>query len=71
MHKLVADLEHRGLLTLRPRAAHRRILAAELTGRGRALVADADAHTKALDDHMTAGLDERQRQQLLDPSSGF
>jgi DNA-binding MarR family transcriptional regulator len=66
MHKLVTDLEHRGLLTLRPRAGHGRILATELTDQGRRAVADADAHTQGIEDRMIAGLDEQQRQQLSD-----
>jgi DNA-binding MarR family transcriptional regulator len=66
MHKLVTDLEHRSLLTLGPRAGHGRILATELTDQGRRMVTDADAHTQSIEERMTAGLDQRQRRQLLD-----
>ena len=49
MHKLVADLEQRGLLTLHPRAGHGRILDAHLTNQGRQVMADADKRAKAIE----------------------
>lgn len=64
MHKLVTELNHRGLLTLRPRPGHRRILDAHLTSRGKELVTAADAWSRTVGERMTAGLDTRQRQQL-------
>jgi DNA-binding MarR family transcriptional regulator len=66
MHKLVTDLEHRGLLALHPRPGHRRTLDAELTAKGQQLLANADARAQAIEDRMTAGLDPQQRQQLRD-----
>lgn len=66
MHKIVTDLEHRGLLALKPRPGHGRILDAQLTGQGQELLADADTRAQAIEDRMTAGLDKQQRQQLLD-----
>jgi DNA-binding MarR family transcriptional regulator len=64
MHKLVADLEQRGLLTLQPRPGHGRILDAHLTDQGRQVMADADKRAKAIEDRMVAGLDKLQRRQL-------
>lgn len=66
MHKLVTDLEHRGLLTLQPRPGHGRILDSQLTDQGQELLVDVDTRAQAIEDRMTAGLDQRQRQQLLD-----
>ncbi|MGH2561738.1 MAG: MarR family winged helix-turn-helix transcriptional regulator [Thermomicrobiales bacterium] len=66
MHKLVTDLENRELLTLQPRPGHGRILDAHLTGQGQELLADVDTRAQAIEDRMTAGLDQRQRQLLLD-----
>jgi DNA-binding MarR family transcriptional regulator len=66
MHKLVVELEHRGLLTLQPRAGHGRIRDAHLTEVGRALLTQADARAHAVEDRMTAGLDQQQVQQLMD-----
>jgi DNA-binding MarR family transcriptional regulator len=66
MHKLVADLEHRDLLTLTPRPGHGRIRAAHLTDQGQELLAEVDIRAQAIEDRMTAGLGPRQRQQLLD-----
>jgi DNA-binding MarR family transcriptional regulator len=66
MHKLVAELEHRGLLALHPRPGHGRILDSELTDQGRQLLTGADARAQTIEDRMTAGLDRQQRQQLLD-----
>lgn len=66
MHKLVTNLEHGGLLALRPRPGHGRILDAQLTERGHELVAEADAVAQAIEDRMTAGLGQGRRQQLLD-----
>jgi DNA-binding MarR family transcriptional regulator len=66
MHKLVSDLEQRELLTLQPRPGHGRILDVHLTSLGQKLVADADSRAQAIEERMTAGLDTRQRQQLLE-----
>jgi DNA-binding MarR family transcriptional regulator len=66
MHTLVAELAHRGLLVLHPRPGHGRILDARLTDQGQHLLTDADARAQTLEDRMTAGLDDHQRQQLLD-----
>lgn len=65
MHKLVTDLEHRGLLALQPRPGHGRILDTHLTDDGERLLAEADTRTQAIEDQLTAGLSQRQRQQLL------
>lgn len=65
MHKLVADLERRGLLTLHPRAGHGRALDAHITRDGRKALAEADVRAQVIEDRMTAGLNQRQRQQLL------
>lgn len=61
MHKLVAELEHRGLLTLCPRPGHGRILDARLTDDGQRLLAEMDVVAQAIEDRMTTGLDGRQR----------
>lgn len=66
MHKMVTELEHRGLLALQPRPGHGRTLNAQLTDQGQKLVTDADARAKAIGDRMTAGLTKQQRQQLID-----
>ena len=66
MHKLVADLEQRGLLTLHPRAGHGRILDAHLTDQGRQVMADADKRAKAIEARMVADLDKQQQAQLAD-----
>ena len=66
MHKLVADLEQRGLLTLHPRAGHGRILDAHLTNQGRQVMADADKRAKAIEARMLADLDKQQQTQLAD-----
>lgn len=66
MHKMVSDLERRGLLALQPRSGHGRTLDAHLTGKGRGLLSEADARAQAVEDRMTANLDEDQRQQLFD-----
>ncbi|WP_151484083.1 MarR family winged helix-turn-helix transcriptional regulator [Streptomyces albicerus] len=66
MHKLVTELEHRGLLKLHPRPGHGRIRDAELTDEGRRLLTEADVRAQTIEDRMTAGLDDRQRRQLID-----
>lgn len=66
MHKLVTELQHRELLILQPRPGHGRILDAQLTDQGQQLLAQADTRGQAIEDRMTAGLDEQQRQQLID-----
>ena len=66
MHKIVSELEHRGLLVLQPRPGHGRTLDAQLTEQGQELLADADARAQTIEDRMTAGLDEQQRHQLID-----
>jgi DNA-binding MarR family transcriptional regulator len=66
MHRLVTDLERRELLVLRPRPGHGRIRDAELTDAGRTLLAQADSLADALDDRMTADLDDQQRRHLAD-----
>jgi len=65
MHKLVTELQHRGLVVLQPRPGHGRILEIQLTDQGKRLLTEADARARAIEDRMTARLDERQRQQLL------
>lgn len=65
MHRLVADLERRGLLTLQPRPGHGRTLDARVTGDGRKILAEAAVRAQAIEDRMTGGLDQRQRRQLL------
>ena len=66
MHKLVAELERRELLTLQPRSGHRRILDAHLSDQGQKLLAQADARAQTIEDRMVAGLDAQQRRQLID-----
>lgn len=65
MHRLVADLERRGLLTLRPRPGHGRALEAHITPNGRKLLGRADVRAQAIEDRMTAGLNQSQRRALL------
>lgn len=66
MHKLVSDLEGRGLISLQPRPGHGRALDAHLTNHGERLVAEADNMAHAIEARMTSGLDEQQHQQLLE-----
>lgn len=66
MHRLVSELEHRGLLTLQPRPGHGRILDARLTNEGERLLADAEARAQEIEGRMTARLDPQQHLQLLD-----
>jgi DNA-binding MarR family transcriptional regulator len=65
MHKIVTDLEDRGLLALQPRPGHGRTRDAHLTDQGQLLLADADTRAQAIEDRMISGLDKQQRQQLL------
>lgn len=65
MHRLVSELQHRGLLALEPRPGHGRIRAAYLTDQGRQVLAGAQALAQTIEDRMTAGLDGQQRQQLV------
>lgn len=66
MHKLVAELERRELVTLTPRPDHGRILDIHLTDQGHVFLAQADSRAQAIENRMTAGLDTQQRQQLFD-----
>lgn len=66
MHKLVTDLEQRGLVTLQSRAGHGRILDAHITDKGRRLLTAADVRAQAVEDRMVAGLDRHQRKQLAE-----
>ncbi|WP_165974713.1 MarR family winged helix-turn-helix transcriptional regulator [Nonomuraea deserti] len=66
MHKLIAELQQRDLLELRPRPGHGRILDAHLTGKGRQLLKEADVKARAIEDRMVAGLDEPQRRRLVE-----
>jgi DNA-binding MarR family transcriptional regulator len=66
MHKLIVELQARGLLELQPRPGHGRILEAQLTEKGHTLLAEVEVRAKAVEDRMTAGLDGKQRQDLLD-----
>lgn len=66
MHKLVGELERRGLLTLAKRPGHGRILDATLTAAGGRLLVDADACEREVEERMTAHLDESEREQLVD-----
>jgi DNA-binding MarR family transcriptional regulator len=66
MHKIVTDLEQRGLLGLQPRPGHGRILDARITDEGQALLVDADARAQAIEDRMTIGLNGRRRRDLVD-----
>lgn len=66
MHKLVSDLEQRGLLELQPRPGHGRIRDARLTRHGQKLLTDADARAQAIEDRMTTGLDKQQHRELVD-----
>lgn len=65
MHRMITDLERRGLLALRNRPGHARILDAHITSEGRDILAQADIRAQAIEDRMTEGLNQRQRQQLL------
>lgn len=66
MHKLVSDLADRGLLTLRPRAGHGRILEAQITDEGADLLRDARRRTEALERRMVTGFDKSERDQLAE-----
>ena len=66
MHKLVSDLRDRGLLTLRPRAGHGRILEGYVTDEGSKLLRDARRVTEAIEDRMLAGFSDRERDRLTD-----
>lgn len=66
MHRLITDLQRRGLLTLQPRPGHGRTLDAHVTDRGRQLLTEADSLTQAIEDRMAAGLNKHEQQQLTD-----
>ncbi len=65
MHRIVGDLERRGLLDLQARPGHGRIREAHLTSEGREIMAAADLRAQVIEDRMTEGMTQRQRDQLL------
>jgi DNA-binding MarR family transcriptional regulator len=66
MHRLVTELEHRGLLALRSRPGHGRIRDATLTDLGRRLLAEAAEREQAVEDRLISGLDQARRDALLE-----
>ena len=65
MHRLLTDLERRGLLSFKPRPQHGRIRDAHITAHGRKAITTARARAQVIEDRMTQGLTGRQRDQLL------
>lgn len=65
MHRIVGDLERRGLLDLQTRPGHGRIRDANLTSEGRGVMAAADLRAQVIEDRMTDGMTQRQRDQLV------
>jgi DNA-binding MarR family transcriptional regulator len=66
MHKLVADLEQRGLLQLRPRTGHGRILDANLTEQGHRILDEADLLVDAVESQLTEILSGEQQRQIVE-----
>lgn len=65
MHAIVAGLERRGLLTRAAIPGRGRLLAAELSEDGRHVVDRAHGVVRAIEERMSAGLSQAERQQLL------
>jgi len=66
MHAIVAGLEARGLLVREARPGHGRVLAAELTGEGHALVARAHDAVRTVEERMASALAVEERRQLFE-----
>jgi DNA-binding MarR family transcriptional regulator len=66
MLEVLAKLEARGLLTRNVDPAHGRILRAELTAKGRRLLARADPAVEAIQEWLLADVPEPERAVLLD-----
>ena len=66
MHAIVAGLEARGLLAREARPGHGRVLAAELTGEGLALVARAHDAVRTVEERMASVLAVEERRQLFE-----
>ena len=64
MQAIVAGLEARGLLAREARPGHGRVLAAELTGEGHALVARAHDAVRTVEERMASALAVEERRQL-------
>ena len=65
MHEVVRELERGGLLKRRPDPAHRRILRATLTARGRVVLARCEALVAEMEQTMLAALDDERRERLV------
>ncbi|HEX3780037.1 MAG TPA: MarR family transcriptional regulator [Pseudonocardiaceae bacterium] len=61
MHEMVLNLENRGLIARRPQADNKRILLADLTEVGRALLAECDPLVLEVEAALLADLDADQR----------
>lgn len=66
MHAIVAGLEARVLLAREARPGHGRVLAAELTGEGHALVARAHDAVRTVEERMASALAAEERRQLFE-----
>ncbi len=61
MHEMVLSLEKRGLIVREPQADNKRILLAQLTELGRAMLARCNPHVLELEQALLADLDPEQR----------
>jgi DNA-binding MarR family transcriptional regulator len=61
MHEMVLSLENRGLIAREPQADNKRILLAQLTDVGRALLAECTPLVLELEQAMLADLSKEQR----------
>ena len=65
MNEVVLQLERRGLLKRRPDPAHRRILRATVTARGRSVLGECEAAVAGLEETMLAALDDEGRDRIV------
>jgi DNA-binding MarR family transcriptional regulator len=65
MNEVVLALEGRGLLKRKPDPAHRRILRASVTAKGRQVLAKCEAAAAVTEEQMLAALDTDGRDRLI------
>jgi DNA-binding MarR family transcriptional regulator len=65
MNEVVLELERKGLLRRKPDAAHRRILRAAVTAKGRQVLERCEAAVAAMEENMLAALDGEGRERLV------
>lgn len=65
MNEVVLQLEHKGLLKRKPDPAHRRILRATVTPKGRRVLQRCEAAVAEMEDRMLTALDEEGRERII------